>query len=135
MIIDASVAVKWLIPEEDSETAFALIGEEDLIVPALIYSEVANAIWKKTRRGELVPGEVLAEIKGMTQFTRAVDDADFVARAVELGVELAHPIYDCLYLAIAERTNDILVTADIKFLNRLPGTPHVSRVRSLETFA
>lgn len=53
-VIDASVAVKWLAEEEFSTQAFQLLfGEIRLIAPDLIFAEVANALWKMQRRGEL----------------------------------------------------------------------------------
>ena len=53
-VIDASVALKWLLVEEHSETALVLLdGSFELHVPNLIFSEFGNTLWKKSTRGEL----------------------------------------------------------------------------------
>ncbi|MGJ3628099.1 type II toxin-antitoxin system VapC family toxin [Sphingomonas sp. MMS24-JH45] len=52
MVIDASVAVKWFVPEEDSDRAFKIVALHQLCAPSLLRTEVGNAIWKKLRRGE-----------------------------------------------------------------------------------
>ncbi len=46
-------------------------------------------------------------------------------------MEIDHPIYDCLYLAAAERLSTQLVTADARFINRVRATPYAPRVRAL----
>lgn len=130
MIIDASVGVKWLIPEIDSPQAMALVGNE-LLVPALFHSEVANAIWKKARRGELEIGELLPQFPKLRAMTRTLDDATFAEHALALGRELDHPIYDCLYLAAAESLDDIVVTADKRFLRRVETSRYADRVVDL----
>lgn len=130
VIIDASVGVKWLIVEELTDRANALVGE-DISVPALFYSEVANAIWKKARRGELELGPVVEQLPKLLLITSTIDDAAFAARALALGHELDHPVYDCVYLAIAEKREELLVTADSKFLRKVSGTPYAPFVRPL----
>jgi predicted nucleic acid-binding protein len=57
LVVDASVAVKWILPEEDTERALRLQEsyqdeEIDLISPYLVVSEVANVVWKRQRRGD-----------------------------------------------------------------------------------
>lgn len=53
-IVDASVGVKWLVPEVDSNSAVRLQDpHHELHAPSLFDAEVANTIWKKLRRGEL----------------------------------------------------------------------------------
>jgi predicted nucleic acid-binding protein len=53
IVVDASVALKWFLPEPDSAKAEELLGSHDILVaPTLIVSEVCNAVWKRLRRGE-----------------------------------------------------------------------------------
>jgi predicted nucleic acid-binding protein len=57
-VIDASVAIKWLLPEEGRDLALGLQNEYqegaiDLIAPELIVSEIGNVLWRRMRRGEL----------------------------------------------------------------------------------
>ena len=130
MIIDASVGVKWLIPEADSAQANALIGNE-MLVPSLFYSEVANAIWKKAGRGEVQIEVLLPELTKLRLITEMLDDVAYFERALVLGNELGHPVYDCLYLAAAESLGDIVVTADARFLRKVASTRYAGLVRDL----
>ncbi|HKO55026.1 MAG TPA: type II toxin-antitoxin system VapC family toxin [Thermoanaerobaculia bacterium] len=61
LVVDASVAIKWFVPEVHSITAIQVLhGEAALAAPDLIYSEFGNTLWKKTRRGELSRASALA---------------------------------------------------------------------------
>jgi predicted nucleic acid-binding protein len=130
MIIDASVGVKWLIVEEHTERANALIGE-NLVVPSLFFVEVANAIWKKARRGELLIDPILPQFPKLRLITTILDESSFAERALALGRELDHAVYDCVYLAMAEQRQEQLVTADTKLLRRVAGTGYDELVRPL----
>ncbi len=55
--------------------------------------------------------------------------------ALEIAIEIAHPIYDCVYLALAQRLGRTLVTADRRFLRSLAGSDHAGRAMSLDDFA
>jgi predicted nucleic acid-binding protein len=113
LVVDASVAAKWVLPQEHSSPANALRDEDGLIAPALISAEIASAIWKAVRRGTVPQAEAAAALKaGLTPFEALVADEILCARALTLAIELNHPIYDCFYLALAERENAPLVTAD-----------------------
>ena len=54
LVVDANVAVKWLVEEEHSAAAKRLIaGPYELHAPRLLASEVANALWRKARLEEV----------------------------------------------------------------------------------
>lgn len=118
LIVDANVLAKLLAEEQGSDAARDIfIREPDLIAPDLAVAEVFSALWKKWRRGEFgsdqldeVPS-VLGEL-----VTRLVPIADLVERAAQMSRSLNHPIYDCFYLALAEREQLPLVTADKRML-------------------
>lgn len=131
MVIDASVAFKLLINEPDSERAFAAITAGDALAPSLLYAELGNAIWKRIRKGEIVETEVENRLADIAHFLRPIDEIPMVPRALRMAVELGHPIYDCVYLAVAETLDDIVLTADAKFAKRLAGTAYAERVRLL----
>lgn len=134
-IIDASVGVKWIVPEEDADIAARLIGTADLLVPALFYLEVGNALWKKARRGEIILDVVSPEISLLRDLTEAFDDAEFADRALALSGELDHPIYDCVYLAAAETFEVPLITADRRFIRAVRGSKYQPLVRDLSDLA
>ncbi len=132
MIIDASVAFKWLVEEEDSETALSLLEQSDLFAPILLMHEVANGLWKKSQRQQIQPSVSFSnEINRIPQLVQLVDETQHVARALELGREFGHAVYDCIYLAMAEARSDILVTADAKLIERVAGSSLSSRLISI----
>jgi predicted nucleic acid-binding protein len=114
LVIDASVAVKWVLPEPDSAQAAALrTTDDDLIGPSLAWAEVGSAIWKAARRGDVTARDARESLKiAMAHYHRLLLLDEFAERAFELAVGLGHPIYDCFYLALAERENAPLITAD-----------------------
>ena len=119
LVVDASVAVKWVVPEQGSKEAELLL-DHGLVAPDLLFAECANILWKKIRRGELTGGE--AEIAGQT-----LEQADltiisaraYLSRAAAIAVELDHPAYDGIYLAVAEALGLRLVTADDRLIRKV----------------
>jgi predicted nucleic acid-binding protein len=118
MIVDANVAAKWVLPESGSDRAAALRGASDrLIAPALAVAEIGNAIWKRARADEILLSDALdALATAVATYSELVPIEDLGQRAFTLSVELDHPIYDCFYLALAERERLPLVTADKRLL-------------------
>ncbi len=115
IVIDASVALKWVLDESGSAAADALLDQE-LAAPGLWLAEAANALWRRSRRGEITEGEArarLGELRNAPVATGAIEDD--VTAAAELAHVLGHPVYDCLYLAMAIRENTHVVTADGRF--------------------
>jgi predicted nucleic acid-binding protein len=114
LVVDASVAVKWVLPEPDSDQAVALRTEEpDVIAPSLVVAEIGNALWKSALRKDLSRPEALDALRIATaHFNRLVGLEDLAADAMALAIDGRQPIYDCFYLALARRENAALVTAD-----------------------
>ena len=116
LVIDASVAVKWVLPEDGSEAAHALRTLE-LTAPSIWLAEVGTALWRHVRRGELERDRAetrLLELMSAPVSTTPLEQ-DLPA-ALRLANELSHPIYDCLYLAAALRLDTHAVTADGRFV-------------------
>lgn len=125
IVVDASVALKWVLDEPGKTAADALLDEE-LIAPALWLLEAGNALWKRARRGEINVTEAkarLLELCNAPITTIAIED-DLPA-AADLASMLDHPIYDCLYLAVAIRENTYVVTADRRFHALVNQSPKV----------
>jgi predicted nucleic acid-binding protein len=132
VIVDASVAFKWIFVEEGSEAALALVGREDLRAPSLLLAEVGNGLWKKAHKGELTDQAAFpAQVALVASLVTFVDYQEATARALQMAVELDHPIYDCIYLALAEATDDILVSADARFIGKVVRSPYAEMTELL----
>ena len=132
LVVDASVAVKWLVEEAGTDAAEALL-DRDLAAPPLIRIEVANVLRTQVARGTIDPpgADALMRVLQVAPVVLVpVDDAQ-ERRALEIACDLGHPVYDCLYLALAERTGRTLVTADARFLRALRGTPFAGLAEAL----
>ena len=136
-VVDASVAFKWFVPELGTEQALTLLDlRGQLIAPDLLTVEVINAMW--------------ARLRGRPDFQRTVTDAasalprmldtlapsgELVGRALEMTMLLNHPLYDCIYLALAERDGLRLVTADDYFTGKVERSELARLIISLGTIA
>jgi predicted nucleic acid-binding protein len=116
IVVDASVAVKWVVNEPRTEAALAL-RDEELIAPALWLAEAANALWRHVRLGELNRNQALARLSELqTAPVASLPIEPHVAKALELATEAGHPVYDCVYLALALHQQARVVTDDRRFL-------------------
>jgi predicted nucleic acid-binding protein len=117
LVVDASVVFKWVVGEAGSDRAIALRDEGDLIAPSQLVSEVGNALWKAVRRREVAASDAIPALCSVLRaFDGLVPNEQLHERALALAVELNHPIYDCFYLALAERERVALVSADERLL-------------------
>jgi predicted nucleic acid-binding protein len=133
-VVDASVAIKWFIPEIHSEASLrAQRSRYRLHVPALMTLEVGNVIAKKIRRGELtrVEGDVILKELTHLPLQRHADERLFPA-AYRLALDTQRSVYDCLYLALAETVDGIMITADHKFYSSLSAGIYGRRVLWIE---
>jgi hypothetical protein len=124
IVVDASVAVKWFVPEHGSGEAERLLtGSEKLFAPDLIRLEVAAGLTRKVRQGEAQEEEIRRHCTNWPRMlaggvvTLSAAEQDY-ALAIDLSLQLKHPFQDCLYLALAERLRAPLITADPKFIER-----------------
>ena len=128
LVLDASVAIKWVVQEEGTEAALRL-RSLDLVAPELILAECANILWKKAERAELTREEALLAARLVER-----SGIEFVSlfglseRTVALAIELGHPAYDCAYLALALARR--MVTADRRLLARVGqrGSPELANL-------
>jgi predicted nucleic acid-binding protein len=117
-VLDASVAVRWVIPECGSAQAAELLARPIAwVAPRLLVTEVAAAMRRKVVAGDLRADTarqaldvIVAAVDDGT--IRLADDETVVATALALALSLGHKVPDCLYLSLAEREGAWLVTAD-----------------------
>lgn len=128
IVIDASIAVKWVLPEPRTDAALALRNEQ-LIAPALWLAEAANALWRHVRLGELTGEQALALMSELEKAPVASFPIEpRVTPALEISVRADHPVYDCVYLALAIERGTHVVTDDRRFASaaaRLGLSEHV----------
>jgi predicted nucleic acid-binding protein len=133
LVVDASVAAKWFVKEPLWEPARALLTSgEELVAPDFLLVEVANTLWKKIHRGELdyIAAQIDVDtlIRGDPEF---FDSHFLMADALELSETLDHPVYDCLYLALAIHDDTRVVTDDRRFHERVKGSELAGYTRLL----
>ena len=120
-VVDASVAVKWLLPEEHSATALRLVaGPAELLAPELLWVETDAALRKRLRRGDL----------SVQEFRNALGDVgawginagpvmSLVRPAADMALHLDYAVYDCAYSALAEQVRWQVITADRPFHDKV----------------
>jgi predicted nucleic acid-binding protein len=113
-VVDASVAVKWYLPEPHDDCAARLRHEgTDLGAPDLLYAEIANALWKRVRRGELTAAAAGRIVEAVSRLPIEVYPCRMLSgAALQIARSTGLTVYDCLYLATALLTGGVLATAD-----------------------
>ena len=122
VVVDASLAVKWLVEEEDSDKAHEVLESwvsQDItrVAPYLMPFEVANALHRRVVRGELSVGDSVRMIARLLGSRLELHQTPTLhARALELASQLRQSAaYDAHYLALAEEFSCELWTADKRF--------------------
>jgi len=123
IVVDSSVVVKWMIPEELSAEAGVVLseaqaGNADLIAPELLVAEVGNVLWKQHNRGYLSTVEMTHALSLLhilpifyTNNNRLID------LACNLAVAHQRSVYDMLYVALSVQQSCLFLTADKRLVN------------------
>ena len=132
MVIDASIAIKWVVEEEGTEAALALHNGAELIAPDLLIAECANILWKKVQRHELAENEAMIAARLLESANVEIfATRNLLEMATRLAIELGHPAYDCIYLALAIRSDCRFGTADLSFARKIGSTALADRIIAL----
>ena len=119
-MIDASIAVKWVVEEDGTAEALALRQRGKLIAPQLLVAECANILWKKVQREELLKEEALLAARLLQGAEiELLPMQSLLEAAVRMSIEIDHAAYDCVYLALAIDNKCQFVTADERFLRKI----------------
>jgi predicted nucleic acid-binding protein len=106
------------------------------LAPDILVAEVCNAAWKSARLGRITQAHVDQIARSLPRFIeRFASSAQLAERAVAISAELDHPIYDCLYLALAEREAERLITADARLSAKVEGTVWTQSVLALAGYS
>jgi predicted nucleic acid-binding protein len=119
LVIDATVGLKWFIEESRSSVARKILDKgASFIAPDIFIQEICNVVWKKVKNQEITAeqGEAIVANVPMV-LDHIVPSSEVASRAFALAVQFNHPVYDCLYLALAERESITLITDDAKLVN------------------
>jgi predicted nucleic acid-binding protein len=130
-VLDSCVAIKWVLPEAETPTAVRILNEfrrglHELLAPDVFPVEVGHALAKAERKGTIRPPigtrrllNVMRNVPDLHPYLPLLPRAFAIASAARMGV------YDCLYVALAEREGCDVLTTDVRMKNSLPGGPVV----------
>jgi predicted nucleic acid-binding protein len=128
LILDASVAAKWMLPAKGEllrSEAFGLLdaygnGEINLLVPDIFWAECGNILWKAVRQQRLPRTEAETGLSSMMRRAiPTVPSINLLPDAVSIAFDFGRSVYDCLYVALAVQVRRPLITADERLANAL----------------
>lgn len=139
LVVDASVVLKWFVPEEDSDAALRLLERErHFLTPGHLLAETTNAIWKRVRMRHFSVAtgyDVVEKIRRTAITFDVVSCRDLAAGAYKLAIAYGRSVYDAMYVALALQRNTRLVTADRRLYNALAAAPDLApHIQSLRDY-
>jgi predicted nucleic acid-binding protein len=133
LVIDASVAVKFVTEEPGSAEAYdIIIGPDPLIAPDWVLAECANALGKKVLNDQLSRNRAETSFAELPRFfIRLFGTGSLLEAGFRLALDINYAVYDCLYLALALREEATMITADAKFAKAARRGGFAAQVRVL----
>jgi predicted nucleic acid-binding protein len=133
VVVDASVAAKWFLPEPGAAAALRLLdGRHRLAAPDLIRSEFGNIVWKLHARAVLDMNEASDLIDHFLSMPLEIHDSTYLlGPALQIAIATNRTVYDSLYLALAVELDGTVVTADERWVNALENSPFARLIRLL----
>lgn len=131
VVVDASVAVKWFVPENHSAESLRLLDARiRRHIPVLLHSEVAQTIWKKVyQRKEIEVAEGRSILRGLMVTPLEIHAVrPLLEPAFDIALATGRTVYDSIYLALAVSLGCKLVTADQKLYKALRAGPFADEV-------
>lgn len=134
IVADASVGAKWFLQETGRAEALALrVANPQIAAPEFVVAEILKAAWRNARLGRIRIDEMkaIAAAPPDRYFSQLFPLTPLTLAAAEIALALDHPVYDCYYLALAERERVSLVTADDRLYRKTRRTRFSQTVRKL----
>jgi predicted nucleic acid-binding protein len=125
IIFDSSVALKWVVEEDDSIVAasirdHALVRACQCTIIDLAYIEMTNAIWLKHRRGIMSEADCHLALKLLIAFPLSVVPlVGLLQRALEIGIRYTISPYDAAFVAAVELNSSYGCTADVPLVEKV----------------
>jgi len=122
-VVDANVAIKWVVPEIHSEAALCLRNVDyTLLVPDFFFPEIGNILWKRVRLGETTLENAQEDLAALMGLGLEIHPSlPLMPQALEIAARIEQAVYDCVYLALAVTRGCQMMTADQRFFNALQG--------------
>ncbi len=125
-MLDASVALKWVLPGEPYEEKAnmvrddLLVGTSRMCAPSLMMHEVANSLWKATKQRRLLPTDAHEALKNLNDAQIQLFELNSAEIYSELIIanKLDIACYDAAYLALSEKMKAQVITADDKLYEK-----------------
>lgn len=138
VVVDASVVIKWYLPEVHGEAALRLLASlDEFIAPDHLFAETTNAVWKAVRRRALSAEEgfdIVERLDDEVEIT-LVSCRDLAADAYEIAAAYGRSVYDAMYVALAVDRNTRLITADDRLHDALAKVPRLApHIQSLRDY-
>jgi predicted nucleic acid-binding protein len=129
LVLDASAAVRMVMRAEGADELLESVATATVVAaPSLYASEVANALWKYVKAGNLDAETALERLEESINLIDAfTPDWELTTEALTEAVRFKHPVYDLLYAVLARRTGCAVLTMDER-LRRLLGQMGVGTV-------
>lgn len=115
LVLDASAVLRLITHDPMARDWAEPLGQAptSVLAPGLMLTEVANALWKLQRSDGLAGMDPQLLLEDATDLVDQIEpDRHLQVEALALACHLNHPVYDCLYLALARREAALLLTAD-----------------------
>ncbi len=108
-VLDSCVALKWVLPEADSAKAIRLRDEfqkalHELLAPEVFEIEVAHALTRAERQGRIPVGHAIVHWADILSTPPDLQPSNALTpRAIAISSAMRVGLYDCHYVALAER--------------------------------
>ena len=127
-VIDTSVLVKTVIPEDYSLAAINIVSLHQasgirLIAPDYVLLECANVLWKHSLRNNLPTANMVSALRVLHGHgISLIPHSELLEDALNFAIRVGIAIYDALFCVLAQRERAELITADLRLVNDLAGT-------------